>query len=66
MKVRRSLSSTGALKPERFKDGDAAYNIGGAVVATSAMTPGVSPRSARFVIDDGERGNVARDSLSSL
>ena len=44
---------TGALKPERFKDSDAACNIGGAVVATSAMTPSVSPRSARFVLDDG-------------
>ena len=32
---------TGALKPERFQDSDAAFNIGGAVVATSSMTPGV-------------------------
>ena len=32
---------TGALKPERFKDSDAAYNIGGAVIATSALAAGV-------------------------
>ena len=38
---RKVVVITGALKPERFKDSDAAYNIGGAVVATSAMNAGV-------------------------
>ena len=31
---------TGAMRPERFKDSDAAFNFGGAVNATSLLSAG--------------------------
>eukprot|EP00928_Gymnodinium_smaydae_P055192 TRINITY_DN38789_c0_g1_i1.p1 TRINITY_DN38789_c0_g1~~TRINITY_DN38789_c0_g1_i1.p1 ORF type:complete len:180 (-),score=37.26 TRINITY_DN38789_c0_g1_i1:137-676(-) len=33
------VAFTGAMKPERFKDSDASFNIGAAVAATSAVSP---------------------------
>jgi L-asparaginase len=37
-----SIAFTGATKPERFVDSDAAFNLGGAVSATSQCTNGIS------------------------
>ena len=34
------ISFTGAMKPERFKDSDAMFNLGGAVSATSCIAAG--------------------------
>ena len=51
MNASKVVVITGALKPERFKDSDAAFNIGGAVVAASAMAPGVYVCMSGTIID---------------
>jgi len=37
----KTIVFTGALRPERFVDSDAAFNVGGAVVAATLLPPGV-------------------------
>lgn len=37
----KTIIFTGALRPERFSDSDAAFNIGGAFTAVSILPPGV-------------------------
>ena len=36
----KAVAFTGAMKPERFKDSDAAFNVGAAVGATAVLSPG--------------------------
>ena len=36
----KAVAFTGAMKPERFKDSDAMFNLGGAVSATSCIAAG--------------------------
>ena len=36
----KAVAFTGAMKPERFKDSDASFNLGGAVFATALLPPG--------------------------
>jgi L-asparaginase len=36
----KAVAFTGAMKPERFKDSDGEFNLGGAVSATSFLPPG--------------------------
>ena len=38
--TKKTVVFTGALKPERFKDSDAAFNLGGAIAATGCLPPG--------------------------
>ncbi|MBA4501662.1 asparaginase domain-containing protein [Marinobacterium marinum] len=37
----RTIVLTGAMQPARFRDSDAAFNLGGAVALSQAMPPGV-------------------------
>lgn len=37
----RTIVLTGAMQPARFRDSDAAFNLGGAVALAQAMPPGV-------------------------
>ena len=38
--TKKTVVFTGALKPEHFKDSDAAFNLGGAIAATGCLPPG--------------------------
>ena len=38
--VGKAIAFTGAMKPERFKDSDAPFNLGAAVGATAVLAPG--------------------------
>ena len=54
------VALTGAMKPERFKDSDAAFNMGGAVVATDALPLG------SVVVVMGGRAMAASECVRNL
>ena len=47
---KKMVVCTGAMKPERFKDSDAHFNIGGSIVALRMLSPSISAESSSVFI----------------
>ena len=53
---RKMVVCTGAMKPERFKDSDADFNIGGSIVALRMLPPSITTETSSVFICMG--GNL--------